>query len=293
MWQFVKPGRRLRKIIHTSIMMTAAIVVLLPVAIIITNSFMGAAEISINYSSVIGKAGTGDYTYANLKIIPDIATLKQYTSILLKNDKFLLMFWNSFSVILPIIAGQLAVASMAAYAFSCLNFRGREPLFFVYVITMLMPFQVTLVPNYIIADKLGLVGNYLSIIFPGVFGAFGVFLLRQFMMYIPMQYSEAARLDGAGHFRIFLHIILPMSKSGIFALIVLLFVDNWNMIEQPVVFIKNMDKQMLSVYLSVINRGDITIAFAASVIYMTPMLLLFLYAEDYLIEGVCLSGIKG
>jgi multiple sugar transport system permease protein len=158
---------------------------------------------------------------------------------------------------------------------------------------MLMPFQVTLVPNYIIADKLGIIGSYLSIILPGIFSAFGVFLLRQFMAYIPNEYCEAARIDGANHFEIYTRVILPMTKTGVAALAILVFMDNWNMVEQPIIFLKEQMKYPLSVYLSKVNRNETGIAFASSTLYMLPMVLVFLYGENYLVEGIQLTGIKG
>jgi multiple sugar transport system permease protein len=203
------------------------------------------------------------------------------------------MFWNSVDLTLPVIAGQIAVASLAGYAFAFLRFRCREPLFFVYIVTMLMPFQVTLVPNFIVADKLGLLGSHASIVLPGIFSAFGVFLLRQFMTYIPLSYIEAARVDGASHLNIFARIIMPMCRSGVAALAILVFIDNWNMVEQPLIFLQDAIKQPLSVYLSVIDEGALGIAFAASALYMLPLILVALYAENDLVEGIQLSGIKG
>jgi multiple sugar transport system permease protein len=203
------------------------------------------------------------------------------------------MFWNSATIVLPIVIGQLIVAGLAAYAFAQLRFHFREPLFFLYIVVMLMPFQVTLVPNYIIADKLGLLNTYSGIIFPGIFSTFGVFLLRQFMNYIPLVYSEAARVDGAGHLYIYLRVVVPMCRSGFAALSMLVFIDNWNMVEQPLIFLHDAYKQPLSVYLSFISEGERGVAFAACTLYMLPMLLAAIYAEKDLVEGIQLSGIKG
>jgi multiple sugar transport system permease protein len=271
---------------------------MLPLFITVANSFMNETEIETNYSMVSADPSDGgrlqdEHRYANLKLIPDIVTVEQYYSALVKKLQYLIMFWNSVKLVLPIMAGQILVASMAAYAFSKISFVGREKLFFLYIVVMLMPFQVTLVPNYIIADKLGLIGNGLSIILPGIFGTFGVFLLRQFMIYIPDEYCEAARVDGTGHWGIFTRIILPMSKTGIAALAILIFIDNWNMVEQPLIFLKDAATQPLSVYMAMINEGERGIAFAASTIYMAPLLLVFLYGENYLVEGIQLSGLKG
>ncbi|WP_256758000.1 carbohydrate ABC transporter permease [Cohnella sp. WQ 127256] len=273
-----------------------AIVVMAPILITITNSLTTEQEISFNYD-LIGKmtdvATGGKEAFVNLKLIPDWLTFDQYAQVLIWNPKFLLMFWNSVGMVIPIIAGQTLVASLAAYAFAKLRFRGRDPLFMVYLLTMLMPFQVTLVPNYIIVDKLGLMNTTAAIILPGIFSAFGVFMLRQFMLHIPYALVEAAKIDGAGHFMIFFRIIIPLVKPGLAALIVLLFVDYWNMVEQPLIFLQDAFKQPLSLYLSQIGTEARGVIFAASVLYMTPMVLLYLYAESYFIEGVQLSGIKG
>lgn len=280
----------------TVVMTAIAVLFLFPIVITFTNSLMTEQEIGMNYGLIgeMNEVTAGDTNpFVNLKLLPDLVSLTQYGKILVNSPKFLTMFWNSVFIVLPIIVGQTLVAALAAYAFSKLEFRGREALFLVYVLTMLMPFQVTLVPNYIMADKLGLLHTQGAIILPGIFAAFGVFMLRQFMLHIPYPYIEAAKIDGAGHLRIFCTIIIPMIKPGLAALIILLFVDYWNMVEQPLIFLDDPFKQPLSVYLSRINKGELGVAFAASMLYMTPMVLLFLYAETYFIEGVQMSGIKG
>lgn len=268
---------------------------LFPLVLTITNSFMSEAEIASNYDMVDSKnSDTNDSTskYAIMKLIPEVVVLEQYYDVLIKKSQFLFMFWNSVIIVLPIVVGQTIVASMAAYAFAKFKFTGQNQLFFIYLTVMLMPFQVTLVPNYLVADKLGLVNNYLSIILPGVFNTFGVFLLKQYMEQIPDSYIEAAKMDGAGHFEIFFKIILPMCKNGVAAMFILVFIDNWNMVEQPLIFLRDVLKQPLSVYLSKIISGERGLAFAASTLYMLPMLLIYLYGENYLIEGIQRSGIK-
>lgn len=286
----------LRKGALTFVMAVIAVLLLFPIVITFTNSLMTEKEIQINYGPIgqMNEVIDGRETpFVNLKLLPDQVSLEQYGKVLLDNPKYMTMFWNSVFMVVPIIAGQTLVAALAAYAFSKLKFRGRDPLFLIYVLTMLMPFQVTLVPNYIMADKLGLLDSTYAIILPGIFAAFGVFMLRQFMLVIPYAYIEASKMDGAGHLLIFYKIIIPMIKPGLAALVILLFVDYWNMVEQPLIFLDDPFKQPLSVFLSRINEGERGIAFAASILYMAPMVMLFLYAESYFIEGVQLSGIKG
>lgn len=286
----------LKKSVLTFVLGVIALVLISPIVITFTNSLMTEQEIRINYGLIgqMNEVTSGrDGSFANLKLIPDKVSFAQYGKLFIDNPKYLTMFWNSVFMVVPIIAGQTIVGALAAYAFSKLKFRGRDSMFLVYVMTMLMPFQVTLVPNYIMVDKLGMLNSTGAIIVPGIFAAFGVFMLRQFMLDIPYAYIEAAKIDGAGHLRIFMTMIIPMIKPGLAALVILLFVDYWNMVEQPLIFLDDPFKQPLSVFLSRIKDSDRGIAFAASMLYMAPMVLLFLYAESYFIEGIQLSGVKG
>ncbi|MCC3371507.1 carbohydrate ABC transporter permease [Cohnella sp. REN36] len=273
-----------------------AAVMLLPIVLTWIQSLMSEQEIERNYKwigQMVDTASGNGNVFANLKLLPDLLSFDPYLQVLVLSPKYLMLFWNSVFLVVPIVLGQAAVAGLAAYAFARLRFPGRDKLFLMYVMTMLMPFQVTLVPNYLIIDSLGLMNRNASIILPGIFGAFGVFMMRQFMAHIPQAYAEAAKMDGAGHPTIFLRIVLPLAKSGFAALTVLLFADNWNMIEQPLLFLQDADKVPLSLYLSRIDAESRGIGFAASALYMLPMVLLFRYAESYFIEGIQQSGIKG
>lgn len=277
-------------LIRTILLGLIAALVLTPVLLAIINSLMTEQEIVANYGT-LGKTDTN--IFVNLKLIPDWVSFEQYYRVLIATPVFLRMFWNSAGLVVPIIVGQVIAATLASFALARLRFPGRDALFFVYLMTMMMPFQVTLVPNYMMVDRLGLMNTSGAIIWPGVFSAFGVFLLRQFMLHIHSAYIEAAKMDGAGYIRIFASIVLPMVKPGVAALVILLFVDYWNMVEQPLIFLQEAAYQPLSVFLSVIQKDMLGISFAASVIYMIPMMLLFLSAEHYLIEGIQLSGVKG
>jgi len=231
-------------------------------------------------------------TYMKIRLIPKEVSATQYFLILIKQNKYIRMFWNTCFIILPLVLGHVFVSALAAFAFSKLKFRFRETLFFIYIVVMIMPFQVTLVPNYFVIQRLNLLDNPLSVILPGIFGTFGVVLLRQFMMSIPNEYIEAAKIDGCNTFQIFRKVIIPLSKEGIASLGILYFIDYWNMIEQPLVFLKDVNKHPLSLALSGLNQSSIGVAFAASFIYMIPVLLVFFYGETHLVEGVKRSGIK-
>lgn len=288
------PGR----LIISFLMMLISLLFLSPIIITFANSFMREGEIFYNYSALLSEQLTGDtgsslYDFINIKLIPDMVVIRQYYNIFLDKVDYLFYFWNSVKIVIPIIAGQVLISAAAAYAFAKLEFKFKEQLFFIYIITMMMPYQVTLVPNYIIIDQIGLVGTVYSIILPGIFTPFGVFLLRQFISFIPEEYIEAALVDGASRLKIFKDIVLPIIKPGIISLIILTFIDNWNMVEQPLIFLRELNQYPLSVILKDVIKDELGIAFAASTLYMAPALLLFLYGEDYLIEGIHLSGIKG
>ena len=275
-----------------------AVLFLLPTVLTITNSFMTQSEITANYGQIFQNASSGAKSFIaktiNLKFIPDKVSFSQFFTVLLKSPDYLLKFWNSVILVVPIVLAQLMVASIAAYGFTRWRGRVRDGIFFAYVILMLMPYQVTLVPNYLVSDWLGILNTRWAIILPGAFAPFSVFLLTKFMRRIPKSLIESAKLDGAGEWQIFWNICLPQCRSALYSIAILVFIDYWNMVEQPLILLPNADMQPLSVYLSKINAGEIGVAFAVAVIYMIPGLLLFLHGEAYLVEGIAYSGsVKG
>ena len=253
--------RTIRIILLTVWCSLFAFLFLMPTVLTITNSFMSSSEITANYGVVFEKTETGGKAYiskrVNLKFIPDLATFKQYITVLLKSPEYLLKFWNSVFLVVPIVLGQVGIATVAAYSFTRYRGKGKELLFFMYIVLMLMPYQVTLVPNYLVAKQLGILGSRWSVILPGIFSPFSVFILTKCMRRIPAEMIEAARLDGANEWQIFSHICLPMCKSPIYSVIILVFIDNWNMVEQAIVMLPNADLQPL-VCLSITNQrwGD-------------------------------------
>lgn len=272
-----------------------ALLFLLPTVLTISNSFMAESEIVSNYGMIFSHTG-GQYVSksVNLKFIPDKVTLSQYVSGLIKTPDYLLRYWNSILLVLPIVILQVGVASVAAYGFTRWRGKIRSGIFFLYVILMLMPYQVTLVPNYLVSRWLGIINTPWSIVLPGMFAPFSVFLLTKFMRRIPYSLIEAAKVDGAGEWQIFTRICLPQCRAALFSIAILVFIDYWNMVEQPLVLLKDEQSQPLSVFLSQINSGEIGLAFAMATVYMIPSLLLFLYGEAYLVEGIATSGsVKG
>ncbi len=293
-----KKQQKVLTVIMTFFALIAAAAFLMPTVLTIANSFMSGTEISANYGSVFATTETGGKTFisekVNLKFIPDMVSFSQYYTVLFKSPDYLLKFWNSVILVVPIVIFQLAVAALASYGFARLKGRLKEIIFFVYIIVMLMPYQVTLVPNYLVSDALGILNTRWAIILPAVFTPFSVFLLSKIMRRIPESFIEAAKLDGAGELQIFLYIALPLCKSVMYSVAILVFIDYWNMVEQPLILLSDQNMYPLSVFLSKINSGEIGLAFAVATIYMIPTLLMFLYGEDYLVEGIAYSGgIKG
>lgn len=278
-----------------------AVFFLLPTVLTLANSFMTSQEITANYGMIFsdsgGSSGGGSKYISeavNLKFIPDMVSFKQYSTVLFKSPEYLLKFWNSVIYTVPILIIQIIIAILAAYSFT--RFRGRlkEIVFFLYIILMLMPYQVTLVPNYLVSDWLNILDTKWSIWLPGMASPFSVFLLTKFMRRIPNSLIEAAKIDGAGEWKIFTKICVPLCKGSVYSVAILIFIDYWNMVEQPLILLSDPEMHPLSVFLSKINSGEISLAFAVASIYMIPSILVFLYGEEYLVEGISYSGgLKG
>lgn len=275
-----------------------AVLFLMPTVLTLTNSFMSSGEITANYGAVFASNSAGGKAYmseqVNLKFIPDIVSFRQYITVLFKSPAYLMKFWNAVILTVPIVLMQTAIALMAAFGFSRYRGKLREALFFLYIVVMLMPYQVTLVPNYLVSKWLGILDTRWSVILPGAFSPFAVFILTKCMRRIPNNLLEAAQLDGATEWQTFIRICVPSCKSAVFSVIILIFIDYWNMVEQVLILLRDEEKQPLSVFLSQINSGEISLAFAVACIYMIPAILLFLYGEDSLVEGINYSGgLKG
>lgn len=291
-------SRSVKTIIVALVAAGFAILFLTPIILTITNSFMAASEISSNYGQVFATTDAGGKTYiserVNLKFIPDMVSFSQYITVLFKSPEYLFKFWNSVILVVPIVVFQLLVAAGAAFGFTRYRGRIKEIIFFVYIILMLMPYQVTLVPNYLVSDWLNILDTRWAIWLPGVFSPFAVFLLTKYMRRIPVSVIEAAQIDGAGEWQIFRQICMPLCKGAICSVAILIFIDYWNMVEQPLILLSDAEQHPLSVFLSQINAGEVGLAFAVATIYMVPPILVFLYGEDYLVEGITYQGgIKG
>lgn len=278
-----------------AILVVLSVLFLLPLLVTITNSFMPASEIATNYTSKLSVFDVvqGIKTkFIQIKLLPSVLTIAQYKEVLINQPSFLVLLLNSLKITVPVVVGNLVVSLLTAYGFTIWKWKHKEWLFLLYVVVMLLPSQAVLVPNFIVANQLGIADNYLAIILPGIFSPFGTFLLRQTMTAIPYEYIEAARMDGDGDLTILLKILLPQLKSGLAALAMLWFIEYWTIVDQVVIFIKDYYKEPLSVYLSRIAQDNIDIVFAVSCIYMFLPFYFLVIGQKNLEKGIELSGIK-
>ncbi len=260
-----------------------------PLWMMISGSFMSGDEVYQKAGPVLNQTKG----MAAWSVFPLYPTLQPYAELLLDSPGFFIMFWNSCLQVMPVLIGQLFVAVPAAWAFARFEFKGKKVLFLIYIILMVLPFQVTMVSSYLVLFNLGLMDSHLALILPNIFSTFPVFIMVKFFKEIPKSLIEAAKLDGAGEGYIFLKIGVPIGASGILSMILLSFIEYWNAIEQPLTFlVRKKELWPLSLYLPNITTDRAGVAFVASVIMMIPALLLFLYGQKYLEQGIAASGLK-
>lgn len=274
------------KIVTKKILLTIiSLIIIWPMIFIAANSFMSNEEVDNNYRYTESRGN-----YLNMILIPEEVSLQQYYQILFRRPAYLMKFWNSVFLTVSVVVLQTAIAFPAAYAFAKIRFPGRDALFIIIVILLMLPIQVTLVPNYLVLRYIGLLDAYRGVIYVGTFAPLAICMLTQYLRYLPSDTLEAAKLDGAGEIRTMISIILPQAKGGIAAVAVLSFVDNWNMVEQPLMFLGNENMHPLSVYLGGLMKSDLSSVFAASVIFMIPAVVVFIISQEYITKGISIGG---
>ena len=278
----------MKKRILTLILSALALFVWIPLWMLLSASFMGSQETAYHLAPIFTEK-TG---YANWPILPQYPTLKSYIELILDSPEFFTMFWNSCGQVFPIIIGQILIGTPAAWAFAKFQFHGKKILYTLYIVLMLMPFQVTMVSSYFILNQLKLINTVWAIILPGIVSTFPVFLMIRFFTAIPSALIEAASLDGANPWQIFLYLGLPLGAPGILSAVVLGFLEYWNALEQPATFLKDPSIWPLSLYLPAITTENAGISLTASIFMLTPALLIFLFGQNYLEAGIVTSGIK-
>lgn len=230
--------------------------------------------------------------YIHWRFVPDYPTLEHYKRLLFFSPAFFRLFWNSMGMTAGILLGQMVIAVPAAWAFAVYRFRGKGVLFSLYVILMLLPFQVTMLSKYLVLQNVGLIDTRWAVVLPAIFSTFPVFLIYRSFAQIPVELLEAARVDGAGEWKSFVQVGLPVAQGGILAAMILSFLESWNMMEEPLTFLQDKSLWPLSLYLPEIAMDQAGYACAASVITLTVSLFVFAIFHDALEQGIVTSGLK-
>lgn len=281
-------GKRAKAGASTAVLMLTAALVCMPVAMLLSGSVKGLDELAQGLAPVLGDA---DYM-AEFGLLPQYPTLRHYLELLFDTPEYYVVFGNSLKIVAGTLIGQFLAGVPSAWAFAEFTFPGRKVLFSVYTVLMMMPFSVTMLSNYLVLQKMSLLDNLWGIILPGVFSTFPVFIMYRGFCGIPKEVLEAARMDGAGEFQIFIHIGLPLGSAGIGSALVLGFLEYFSLIEQPLSFLKDPSLWPLSLYLPQIGLSDAGYAFAASVVALAPAVFVFLLGRDYLEKGIIATGMK-
>lgn len=213
------------------------------------------------------------------------------------NLPFATFYRNTIIITVLGMTGTLLSSSLVAFAFARMRFRGRDVLFLLMLSTMMLPSQVTLVPLYILFSKLGWINTFLPLIVPQWFGsAFNIFLLRQYMMTIPLEMDDAARMDGAGWFQLYWRILMPLSAPALGVVAIFSFTYNWNDYLHPLIYLNAVQNFTVSLGLPLLNSRYVTEiqqTMAQSVLAILPVLAVFFFAQRYYIQGIVISGVKG
>lgn len=288
-----KPNKkqpRSRHLFSRALLMVLALVMLVPVVVTFLYSFFSPAEIRAfmdtrnNYDAA---------KWMDVRLAPRMFSLSQYYEILIRDTSILKMFVNSTFYTVMILLGQAAVIPMMGYALSRFRFRGRDAIFFAIIMLMLLPFQVTMVPNVLTLRRIGLLNTVWAVIMPMWFSPFYIFLIRQFMLGLPNELLEAGQMDGAGTVRCYFQIVLPVCRPIIGAAVALSFADCWNLVEQPMTYLsQRADLQPLSVMFNQLAAESSGIEFAGAAIYILPALFVYLYFLKDILAGIQLTELK-
>ena len=270
------------------VMAVICIVVMFPLLLAVILPLQSSDELARTLSPLINFKGN----YSKIDYIAQYPTLNNFKELLLYTPDFYKVFWNSFLITGAILLFQTLAAVPAAWAFARFKFKGRKLLFDIYIIFMLIPFQVTMLSQYLVIDGMKLMNNRLAVILPAIFSTFPVFLIYRGFADIPRDVADSARIDGANEWQVLRYIGLPLGKAGILACVVLSFLDLWNMVEQPLTFLKDKRLYPLSLYLPMLGaeRGEMLLS--AAVATLVPAVFVFVIGQDELEQGIIASALK-
>ncbi len=269
------------RVIMTILCAAIGVTMLLPLAWMVSTSFKYEADVFTFPIEWIPKRTVG---------------FDNYKEVWGKTYQFGRYYWNSIKITVISTALQLLVSAMGAYGFTKINFKGRDKLFLLYLATMMIPHQVTIVPQFLILRELGLYNSHLGIILMLTFSVYGVFLLRQNIMTLPDSLCESAKIDGAHHFQIFVYIVLPLIKPAIATLTILKFVWTWNDYQTPLILLskRSLYTIQLGMKMFATESGSYyALIMAAAVSATLPLIILFLIGQRYVIDGIAAGAVKG
>lgn len=231
-----------------------------------------------------------------IQILPDRFQLNNFKKVF-TNIPFFLYLRNTLIIVVAQIAGSMVSSSFVAYGFSRLRWKYRDKIFILVLITMVLPFQVTMIPLFIIFQKLGWIGTFLPLTITAFFGnPFFIFLIRQFFIGLPLELSEAPRIDGANEFRIYWQIIIPLSRPVLLTVAIFAFIRTWNDYVGPLVFLSDRKLYTLSLAATLLRSNldpNWDLLMALGVVMVLPVLIIFFALQKYFIQGISMSGIKG
>ncbi len=270
------------KLFFTVLLLIIGIVMVFPFLWMISSSFKPQSEINVY----------------PIQWITESMSLRNYQKVFsLENPPFYVYYLNSIKISTIVVIGEVLTSAMAGYAFARLNFKYKNALFLLYIMTLMIPFQVLMVPQFMLFKNFGILNTHKALILPKLSTAFGTFMLRQYFFGIPYELTEAARIDGASEARGFFQIIMPLAKPAMATLGILTFVWRWNEYETPMVFINS--KELFTLPLGLTSFVDETgsrqetLILAAAVTSLIPMLLVFMMGQKYLIAGIASGSVKG
>ncbi len=240
------------------------------------------------------KYNTEIFSYP-VRWIPEVFRWDNYVTVW-SEIPFLTYFLNSLKLAVIVTVAQLVICSLAAYSFSKLQYPGRDKLFFLYLATMMVPWQAIMIPQFIVVRSLGLYNSHGALIVINMFSAFGVFVLRQFMIGIPEELSEAARIDGCSEFRTYSQVIIPMCKPGLATLTIFTFNFMWNDYLSSMIYLDDDKLKTVQVGLTAFRtlyKTEYGLLMAGTVCALLPIFLIFCCAQKYLVEGIAYTGLKG
>lgn len=279
---------KMKRAVSIFILAVFALLGISPMIFLAAGAFMGNQEIM----DAIGPVLQDRQGHASWKLLPQFPTMKNLVELLFDSPEFFQMFWNSVKITGGILAGQLLFGTPAAWGLARYSFRGKKIIYLLYIAMMMMPFQVTMLSEYLVLDQMRLLDTSASIILPGTFSTFSVFIMYRFFCGIPESILEAARIDGAGELQIFFRIGIPLGAAGIISALVLSFLECWNMIEQPMTFLATKSLWPLSLFLPDVDSGNAGVSLCASLAALLPAVFVFLAGQDYLEQGIASSAVK-